>query len=96
MRRAVGIRPRQRIIEVRLPTDTDAVLAVHIDGVPQASGRDFDVERGSVRFRRPVQLMGGVTALGNVLTAFCAGVYPRGHEVSVLVSRAARPDVITA
>lgn len=96
MRRAVCIRPGRRVTEVRLPADTDAVLAVYVDGVPQAPGRDFDVERGSVRFRRPVQLMGDMTALGNGLTAFCAGVYPRGHEVSVLVSRAGRPDVITA
>jgi hypothetical protein len=96
MRRAICTRPGQNVTEVRLPNDTDAVLAVYVDGVPQSLGRDFDVETGLVRFHRPVRLVDGVTALGNVLTAFCAGVYPRGHEVSVLVSRAGRPDVITA
>jgi hypothetical protein len=79
-----------------LPLDADAVLAVYVDGIAQTPGRDFEVERGLVRFRKPIRLVDGVTPLGNVLTAFCAGVYPRGHEVSVLVSRAGRPDVVTA
>lgn len=96
MRRTICTRPGRHVTSVPLPPDTDAVLAVYVDGVSLTRGRDFDVERGSVRFRGPVQLVDGVTALGNVLTAFCAGVYPRGHEVSVLVSRAGRPDVITA
>lgn len=96
MRRHICTRPGRRIDEVPLPPDADAVLGVYVDGVAQTPGRDFDVDRGTVRFRRPVRLVDGVTPVGNVLTAFCAGVYPRGHEVSVLVSRAGRPDVITA
>jgi hypothetical protein len=43
-----------------------------------------------------VRLAGDVTWLGSVLIALCAGVYPRGHDVSVLVSRAGRPGLITA
>jgi len=91
-----GIGASRLVSEIPLPGDADAVLGVFVDGVAQVEGRDYDVEAGRVRLRQPLRLAGDLTRLGALMTALCAGVYPQGHDVAVLVSRSGTPQLIAA
>ena len=82
--------------EIALPDDVEAVDGVYVDGVPQVEGADFEVEGAMLRLRQPVALPDRVTALGHVLVALCAGVYPLGRSIDVVVQRGGGRETITA
>jgi hypothetical protein len=84
------------VVGITLPRDVDAVDGVYVDGVPQIEGLDYEIEGATVRLRRPVTLPDRVTGLGHVLVALCAGVYPQGRSIDVVVQRAGRRETITA
>ena len=78
-------RPAHR--DFAIPSGAEAVIGVYVNGVERRRGSDFEVLPDRLRFRRPLRPPGRLTPLGTLMTALCAGVYPTGDEVDVIVRR---------
>ncbi len=64
---------------VRLPREAERPITVYVNGIPQAEGSDYRVERSEVVFNRPIlkEQVGGMRWLAMFLGLF--GTY-RKHE----------------
>ena len=75
---------QQQVRDFALPSDVAKVVGVYINGVVQHP-RDYRVEHRVVHLRAGVRPFRGVGVVGNILTALCATVLPKGDEVDAIV-----------
>ena len=86
---------QQRVRDFALPSDVAKVVGVYINGVVQhprdylngvvQHPRDYRVEHRVVHLRAGVCPFRDVGVVGNILTALCATVLPKGDEVDAIV-----------
>ena len=79
---------------VRLPEGVDRPTAVYVNGVAQAEGTDYSVDRGHVVFARPIvkESVSGARWLAMFLGLF--GSYGRNEVVDVEYRRGDRTELI--
>jgi hypothetical protein len=81
---------------VSVPTGTEAVLDVYVNGVELHEGSDFEVSDERIHFLTPVQRFRPVTGIRIVLNALCIGLYNRGDTIDLRIRRDGHVEVVRA
>lgn len=77
-----------------VPTGTEEIMAVFVNGVQKKEGEDFTILPDRVRFDPPLRKRERVSRIGGMLLSVGIGVYPKGDIVDVQVRRRGVVDVV--
>jgi hypothetical protein len=81
---------------VRIPSGTEVVLGVFVNGVEQHEGKGFALSDDRIRFLTPLQEFRPVTGVRRALNAVGIGVYDRGDTIDLRIQRGGQTEVVRA